>query len=61
MSLAMARMVEVFPVPVIVKAMREKCSGKRLKDMSLVEFRGGFVGLTYLVDHKRASAEVDPS
>lgn len=34
---------------------------KRVKDRSLVEFRGGFVGLTYLVGRRRASAEVDPS
>lgn len=33
---------------------------KRVKG-SLVEFRGGFVGLTYLVGRRRASAEVDPS
>ena len=29
MSLAMARMVEVFPVPTILKAMHDRCSGKR--------------------------------
>jgi hypothetical protein len=34
--------------------------GKRVKG-SLVEFRGGFVWLTYLVGRRRASAEVDPS
>jgi hypothetical protein len=34
---------------------------KRVKERSLIEFRGGFVWLTYLVGRRRASAEVDPS
>jgi hypothetical protein len=34
---------------------------KRVKDRSLIEFRGGFVGLTYLVGRRRAGAEAGPS